>query len=134
MILRLKTPKTQFIPTITILTSCLAKTGIERGRKNQHNNTFHFLFCKSHHHCSYKTKSPPLIKYHTEWLSISQNIEQLEFWSYPLMRIGRIFSKLHRAKLFSTFDVGSSCWNITVAKDSRKYTAFTTEYGKYEFL
>ena len=60
--------------------------------------------------------------------------EQLEYWSYPFMRIDRIFSKLHRTKLFSTLDVRSGYNNITMVEHGRKYTAFTTEYGKYEFL
>ena len=60
--------------------------------------------------------------------------EQLEYWSYPLMCIDRIFSKLNGSKLFSTLDVRSGYYNITIAEDSRQYTAFTTEYGKYEFL
>ena len=37
-------------------------------------------------------------------------------------------------KLFSTLDVRSDYYNINVAEGSHKYTAFTTEYGKYEFL
>ena len=60
--------------------------------------------------------------------------EQLEYWSYPLMHIDRIFSKLNGSKLFSTFDVISGYYNITIAEESRQYTAFTTAYGKYEFL
>ena len=40
--------------------------------------------------------------------------EQLEYWSYLLMRTDRIFSKLHRAKLFFTVDVQSAYYNITV--------------------
>ena len=60
--------------------------------------------------------------------------EQLEYWSYPLMCIDIIFSKLNGSKLFSTLAVRSRYYNITIAEDSRQYTAFTTEYGKYEFL
>ena len=60
--------------------------------------------------------------------------EQLEYWFYPLMCIDRIFSKLKGSNLFSTFNVRSGYYNITVAEDSRQYTAFTTEYGKYESL
>ena len=47
------------------------------------------------------------------------------------------FSKLLGSKLFSTLDDSSNYYNITVAEDSRKYTAFTTEYGKmisFKFL
>ena len=58
--------------------------------------------------------------------------KQLKHWSYPIMRIDRIFSKLHDRRLWSTLDVKSSYYNIT--EDTRKYTAFTAQYGKYEFL
>ena len=60
--------------------------------------------------------------------------DQLECWSYPLMCIDRIFSKLNGSKLFSTLDARSGYYNITIAEDGRQYAAFTTEYGKYEFL
>ena len=50
------------------------------------------------------------------------------------MSIDRIFSKLLEAELSSTLDVSSSYYNITAAEDNTKYTAFTTEYGKYKFL
>ena len=60
--------------------------------------------------------------------------EQLEYCSYLLMCTDRILSKLNGSKLFSTLDVTSGCYNITIAENSRQYTAFTTEYGKYEFL
>ena len=61
--------------------------------------------------------------------------EYLKCWSYPLIIIDRIFSKIYctKLKLFSTLDFRSG-YNITVVKDSQKYTDFTTEYGKYEFL
>ena len=61
-------------------------------------------------------------------------IGQLQYWSYPLMRIERIFSKLYGAKLSSIFGVISGYYNITMDENSRKYTAITTEDGKYEFL
>ena len=60
--------------------------------------------------------------------------EQLEYWYYHLIRIHRIFSKLHDEKLFCTLDIRSSYYNIMVAKDSRKYTTFTIKYKKYKFL
>ena len=60
--------------------------------------------------------------------------EHLEYWSYPLLRIDRIFSKVHRPKLFCTLDGRLGYYNITMDEDSRKYTASTNEYGKYEFL
>ena len=60
--------------------------------------------------------------------------EQLEYWSYLLMSIDKNISKLTGSKIFSTFDVRSGYYNITIVEDSRQYTTFTTEYGKYEFL
>ena len=66
-------------------------------------------------------------------LDFRKSNEQLEYWSYPSIRMDRIISKLQVAKLFSTLDVRSSYYNTTVAKYSRKYTAFTTEYDTYEF-
>ena len=50
------------------------------------------------------------------------------------MTIDGSFSSLCGAKLFPILDVKSSYYSITVAEDSRKYTAFTAEYGKYKFL
>ena len=58
---------------------------------------------------------------------------QLEYWSSPLMRIDRIFSKLHRAKLFSTLVARSDYYSIRLPKDSRKYTAFTAEIANMNF-
>ena len=60
--------------------------------------------------------------------------EQLEYLSYQLMKMDTSFSKLHGTKLFSTLDVRSNSFDITIAKDSRISTAFTTEYGQHEFL
>ena len=60
--------------------------------------------------------------------------DQLEYWTYPLMIIDRIFSKLHIDKLISTLNIRSRYYNITVAQDSEKCTTFTSGYGKYEFL
>ena len=38
--------------------------------------------------------------------------EQIEYWSYPLMTIEQIFSKLHGARLITTFDVRSRYYKI----------------------
>ena len=45
----------------------------------------------------------------------------------------KIFQKPHSRKLFFKLDARSGYYNITVAEDIWKYTAFTNEYGKYEF-
>ena len=41
---------------------------------------------------------------------------------------------MHGANLLFTLDIKSGYYNITLAKDSWKYNAFTTKYGKYELL
>ena len=48
--------------------------------------------------------------------------------------MNRIFSKLHGVSLFLTLNIRCGYYNITVAEDSRKYTAFTTEYGTYKMF
>ena len=60
--------------------------------------------------------------------------QQLGYWSYPIMRIGRIFSKLQGTRLFSTLDIRSGYYNITIDNNSRKYAAFTTKYGISNFF
>ena len=45
----------------------------------------------------------------------------------------RISSKVYGAKLSSTLEDRSSCFNVTLVEDSSKYIAFTTRYGKYKF-
>ena len=60
--------------------------------------------------------------------------EWLEYWSFSLLRIDKISSKLHDAKLFSSLDVSSGYYNIIGADDKGKCTTCRMEYGKYEFL
>ena len=45
-----------------------------------------------------------------------------------------MFSKLHIAKFFTKIDLTKGYWQVKMAKDSQKYTAFTTENGLYEFI
>lgn len=52
---------------------------------------------------------------------------------YPLPRIDRIFDQLGHSKFFSVCDLMSGFHNIELEEDSRKYTAFTTHKGFYEF-
>ena len=60
--------------------------------------------------------------------------EQLEYLSLHFMYIDRIFSILNSSKSFSILDVRSGYYNIMIAEESRQFTAFTIEYGIYEFL
>ena len=44
-----------------------------------------------------------------------------------------IFSKLSQCKYFSVIDLQHGFWQIPLDPESRKYTAFTTEFGLYQF-
>ena len=50
------------------------------------------------------------------------------------MRIERIFVKGHGTKLFSTLDIRSGYYNITVAENGKRYTTSITGYSKCEFF
>ena len=53
---------------------------------------------------------------------------------HPLPKIDEMFAKLKGAKVFSTIDLRSGYYHITLGKESRAKTAFVTPIGKYEFL
>ena len=57
------------------------------------------------------------MKYHRGWLVFQKKKEQLEYWSYQLMSIDRIFSKLQGVNLFPRLDLRSGYYNITVAEE-----------------
>lgn len=52
---------------------------------------------------------------------------------FPLPRIDEILDQLGRAKYFSTLDLMSGFHQIGLEKNSRKYTAFSTTKGHYQF-
>ena len=45
-----------------------------------------------------------------------------------------MYAKLKGAKVFSTIDLRSGYYHITLGKDSRAKTAFAMPFGKYKFL
>ena len=49
-------------------------------------------------------------------------------------RVEDIFSKLGKAKFFTTFDLRSGYHHIALDKDAIKKTAFVTPFGKYEYM
>ena len=53
---------------------------------------------------------------------------------HPLPKIGEMYAKLKGVKVFSTIDLRSGYYHITLGKDSRAKTAFVTPFGKYKFL
>jgi len=52
---------------------------------------------------------------------------------FPLPRIEDVFDSLFGAQFFSTLDLFSGFWQIEVKEEDRKKTAFTCEFGHYEF-
>lgn len=52
---------------------------------------------------------------------------------YPLPRIDDQIDKLHRKKHFTTLDMTSGYHQVRVAETSKKYTAFVTPEGHYEY-
>ena len=52
---------------------------------------------------------------------------------YPLPRIDETIDTLHGAKYFSTLDLASGYWQIELDEESKPKTAFTTEFGHFEF-
>jgi hypothetical protein len=45
-----------------------------------------------------------------------------------------ILDVLRGANLFSTMDIASGYWNVSMVEDSIKNTAFTCKYGLFEWL
>lgn len=52
---------------------------------------------------------------------------------FPLPRIDEILDQMGRAKYFSTLDLLSGFHQIPLKQSSRKYTAFSTNQGHYQF-
>ena len=46
----------------------------------------------------------------------------------------QLFTKLRHARYFTKLDLTKGYWQIKIAKDSQKYTAFMTDNGLYEFV
>lgn len=53
---------------------------------------------------------------------------------YPVPKINQALTSLQGKAFFSAFDFPSAYWQIPVAEESRKYTAFITRDGLYEWL
>lgn len=52
---------------------------------------------------------------------------------YPLPRIDDLLAALQGASCFSTLDMATGYWQIPMAQEDKKKTAFTTHVGLYEF-
>lgn len=53
---------------------------------------------------------------------------------FPMPRIEELIDGLAGATYISTIDLTKGYWQVPVAKDSIEKTAFTTPFGKYQFL
>ena len=52
----------------------------------------------------------------------------------PLPKIDELLGKLKGAKVFSTLDLHQGYHHITLTEESIPKTAFTTPFGKWEFV
>ena len=51
----------------------------------------------------------------------------------PLPKIDEMYANLPGAKIFTTLDLRSGYYHITLDNESKAKTAFVTPFGKYEF-
>ena len=53
--------------------------------------------------------------------------------AYPIPRIEESLSKLGDAKFFTTLDLGSAFWQVTLRKQERDKTGFACELGLFQW-
>lgn len=53
--------------------------------------------------------------------------------NFPMALIDDVIQRLQEAKVFTTLDLKNGFLHVPIEKDSRKYTAFVTPSGQYEF-
>ena len=51
----------------------------------------------------------------------------------PINNVQNIFARINNCKYFSVLDLKNGFWQVPLTNDSKKYTAFTTEFGLYQF-
>ena len=51
----------------------------------------------------------------------------------PLPKINEMYSRLKGAKYFTTLDLQSGYYHISLSENSKAKTAFITPFGKYQF-
>lgn len=52
---------------------------------------------------------------------------------YPLPRIDDQIDRLHGSRFFTSLDLRSGYYQVPIAETSKRYTAFVTPFGQYEF-
>ena len=53
--------------------------------------------------------------------------------TFPLPRVDDSLDQLRNSQYFTTLDLASGYWQISVAPSSREKTAFVTPYGLFQF-
>ena len=53
--------------------------------------------------------------------------------TFPLPRVDDLLDQLGNSRYFTTLDLASGYWQISVAPSSREKTAFVTPYGLFQF-
>ena len=56
-----------------------------------------------------------------------------EDFLYPLLKIMELFDHFKGTKVYSSLDLARGFWQIPMHLNSKKYTAFITPFGQYEF-
>ena len=56
-----------------------------------------------------------------------------EAYAYPMPRVDDLIDTLGEAKYVTTLDLARGYWQVPVQESSRKYTAFATPFGLYQF-
>lgn len=66
----------------------------------------------------------------TDYRALNQ---QTELFPYPMPRIDDVINETGGCSVFSRIDLSKGFWQVPLTEESKKYTAFTTPYGLYEY-
>ena len=66
-------------------------------------------------------------------LDLRQLNKLVKYDAEPMPDIEAIYSKISKSKYFSKLDLTKGYWQIALSEDSKKYTAFTTNDGLFQF-
>ena len=66
-------------------------------------------------------------------LNVHNNNNSKVVSTFPLPKIQELLSRLIHCKYFSSFDLHSGCYHISLTEEAKKKTAFVTADGKYQW-